>query len=150
VAGQRIITVLGSCISITLWHPLRRLGTMSHFLLPSRKSAAVTVRDARFGDEALALMLAHLAAQGVDVDACEAKIFGGGNMFPEQFRDDAFAVGRRNGEAALRMLQAHGLRVVSHSLYGVGHRQIVFDIGTGDVWVRHVQPAAARPIGEAA
>lgn len=149
-AGQRISTVLGSCISITLWHPLRRLGAMSHFLLPSRKGAPAAVKDARFGDEALSLMLAHLNARGVDIAACEAKIFGGGNMFPDQFRDDGFAVGRRNGEAALRMVRAHGLRVVAQSLYGVGHRQIIFDIGTGAVWVRQVHPTSVRPVGEAA
>ena len=32
-ARHRIRTLLGSCVSITLWHPQRRVGAMSHFLL---------------------------------------------------------------------------------------------------------------------
>jgi chemotaxis protein CheD len=31
-----IRTVLGSCVSITLWHPVKRVGGMCHFLLPTR------------------------------------------------------------------------------------------------------------------
>ena len=32
----RIRTILGSCVSITLWHPTRLIGGMCHFLLPFR------------------------------------------------------------------------------------------------------------------
>lgn len=146
-ASHQIATLLGSCISITVWHPLRRIGAMSHFLLPSRGGTVPWRREGRFGDEALSLMLERLAQKGVDTGACEAKIFGGGNMFPCHFRDDAFAVGRRNGEAAREMLSGQGIRVVSESLYGLGHRQVIFDVASGDVWVRH---AAQSSSGEAA
>ena len=33
------------------------------------------------------------------------------------------------------------LEVISESLFGEGHRQIAFDIGSGNVWVRQVPPA---------
>ena len=92
-------------MSITLWHPQRRFGAMSHFLLE-----------------------------------CEGKIFGGGNMFPAQ-RAAGVPVGRRNGEAARGLLQAHGIEVVSESLFGDGHRQVVFDVATGDVWARQLAPS---------
>jgi len=49
-------------------------------------------------------------------------------------------VGQRNGEAALALLQEHGIDVVSQSLFGIGHRQIVFDVSKGDVWSRQVTP----------
>ncbi len=52
-------------------------------------------------------------------------------------------VGRTNGETARRLLEFHGIPIVSESLYGAGHRQIVFDVDTGDVWVRHVPLAVA-------
>lgn len=145
----RVHTLLGSCVSITLWHPQRRLGAMSHFLLAERGLTRVSPNapprphlppalalDARYGVEALALMLADLAELGVQAAACEAKIFGGGDMFPGQQRGTGMNVGQRNGGAARAMLQAHGIRVVSHSLFGIGHRKIVFDLATGDVWSR--------------
>jgi chemotaxis protein CheD len=149
-ASCRIRTVLGSCISIALWCPGLQVGAMSHCLLPSRGRVGVAdVRglelrglDARYADEALHLMLHELERRNARAPACNAKIFGGGNMFPAQ-RGAGVPVGRRNGEAARRLLKAHGIEVVSESLFGDGHRQIVFDIATGDVWARQLPPVDA-------
>lgn len=139
-AEHRIRTLLGSCVSITLWHPERRIGAMSHFLLSSRNQSKTAGLNSRYGEEALALMLAELRAMGVDPTECEAKIFGGGRMFPGTAPGAASGIGRQNGEVALRLLRAHGIRVVSESLYGEGHRSIIFDVRSGDVWSRQVPP----------
>lgn len=143
-AGCWMRTVLGSCVSITLWNPQRRVGAMSHFLLAARSAAGkASVHgelDARYGEEALELMLRGLQRAGVAPQECEAKVFGGGNMFPEQETPGALQVGRRNGEAARQLLQARGINIQSESLFGVGHRQIVFDVASGDVWARQIQP----------
>jgi chemotaxis protein CheD len=142
--NYRIRTLLGSCVSITLWHPATRTGGMSHFLLPTRSGGAAEPElDGRYGDEALHLMLDELRKYGVNPTACEAKIFGGGNMFPGHARAGALQVGQRNGEAARELLQAQGIAVVSESLFGNGHRQIIFDVSNGDVWSRQIGPGQA-------
>ncbi len=147
-ASFKIRTILGSCVSITLWHPTLRVGGMSHFLLPTRGSAvAADGLDGRYGDEALALMFRDLKAAGANPAQCEAKIFGGGNMFPgnQHARGHqalGISVGKRNGEAARNMLKQHGIEVVTESLFGVGHRQIIFDVSKGDVWSRQVRPSS--------
>ncbi|WP_200954132.1 chemotaxis protein CheD [Massilia sp. Root351] len=146
----RIRTLLGSCVSITLWHPARRVGTMSHFLLSARNSSKDPGLNSRYGEEALELMLAELRAMGVDPAECQAKIFGGSQMFPGRDDQKASNIGRQNGEVALRLLRAHAIPVVSESLYGVGHRSIIFDIRSGNVWSRQAQPeesasAAGKP-----
>lgn len=142
-AGYRIRTMLGSCVSITLWHPASRLGGMSHFLLPTRGGPpAKNEFDGRYGDEALALMLAEFRQAGIPPAACQAKIFGGGNMFPGQVRDSDRVVGQRNGQAAQELLAAQGIPVISKSLYGVGHRQVIFDIASGHVWSNQIPPTA--------
>lgn len=147
-ANFQIRTILGSCVSITLWHPRLRIGGMSHFLLPTRGSTVgLQDFDGRYGDEALQLMLTDLKAAGVLHPAqCEAKIFGGGNMFPGNHharghQSNGLAVGKRNGEAARELLRLHGIRVVTESLFGVGHRQIIFDVSKGDVWSKQVRPS---------
>ncbi|MBL0728516.1 chemotaxis protein CheD [Piscinibacter sp. HJYY11] len=136
-AGTCMRTLLGSCVSIVLWHAGLRVGAMSHFLLAARGRQGRKGLDARYGDEALSLMIAGLARYGVAPTDCEAKIFGGGNMFPDQSHGAApLNVGRRNGEAARELLREHGIPVASENLFGVGHRQIIFEVATGDVWVR--------------
>jgi len=140
-AGFQIRTILGSCVSITLWHPETGLGGMSHFLLPTRgHKVHHSEMDGRYGDEAMALMLADLRARGVEPQECQAKIFGGGNMFPGRGHASNIRVGQRNGLAARSLLRQHGIPVVSESLFGEGHRQIIFDLSRGDVWARQIKP----------
>lgn len=146
-ANFQIRTILGSCVSITLWHPLLRIGGMSHFLLPTRSNAGGPPElDGRYGDEALQIMFKDLKAAGANPAQCEAKIFGGGNMFPGNQHarghyELGLTVGRRNGEAARALLKLHGIAVVTESLFGIGHRQIIFDVSKGDVWSRQVLPS---------
>lgn len=135
----RVRTLLGSCVSITLWHPVRQIGAMSHFLLASRARESAAP-DARYGDDALALMCAGLVAQGVDPRQCVAKIFGGADMFCGVPAAREFHIGRNNGVAARNMLAARGIPVRAEHLFGAGHRQVMFDIKDGDVWVRQVTP----------
>jgi chemotaxis protein CheD len=139
---HRILTLLGSCVSITLWHAGLRVGAMSHFLVPGRAGCSAlrhgAALDAHYGDEALALMLEGLIERGVAPHECEAKVFGGGDMFPGLCAPGG-GVGRRNGDAAHRLLQAQGIAVVASSLFGQGHRKIIFDIASGHVWSRQTR-----------
>ncbi len=148
-AGFRIRTLLGSCVSITLWHPRLRIGGMSHFLLPSRGARARdTDLDGRYGDEALALLMRDLRQAGVPPTQCQAKVFGGGNMFPGQSAAGTILVGQRNGEAARALLRDQGIAVTSESLFGDGHRQVIFEVATGDVWLQQVRPTSQEENAE--
>lgn len=134
-------TLLGSCVSITLWHPARRIGAMSHFLLPTRGASPAGNRlDGRYADEAIPLMWQHIVRLGVDPAECRAKIFGGGRMFPSESQSGTIAVGKRNGDVARELLRARGIQVVAEDLFGYGHRKLVFDVSSGNVWSRQVQP----------
>jgi chemotaxis protein CheD len=139
-AEYRVRTVLGSCVSITIWHRRLQTGAMSHFLSPTRGRAKAVPPDGRYADEALWLMLHELALREVPQTQCEAKIFGGGNMFPMHGSRNRMKVGENNGHAARTLLTACGIPIVSESLFGEGHRHIIFDIRTGDVWSRQSAP----------
>lgn len=139
----KVRTLLGSCASMVLWHPRMQYGAMSHFLLASRKPAG-TRRDAenapqlegKYADEALELMLRELKQAKVPLHECVAKIFGGGNMFPNQKTSEKLNVGKKNGEAARRLLRAQGFNIVAEDLFGIGHRHLIFNVRNGDVWSR--------------
>lgn len=146
-ARYRVRTLLGSCVSITLWHPGLRVGAMSHFLLPGRRGEHQRARSERadkpgmYAADALDLLLGGLQALGVPVAHCQAKVFGGGAMFPRS--DKARDIGLQNGDCARALLQQHGIHVVSESLFGEGHRQLIFTIRSGEVLSRQVPPEPA-------
>lgn len=135
-AETRIRTVLGSCVAVTLWHPHRRIGGMCHFMLPERgRPPAGEALDGRYGDEALELLLREIRHHHGRPADYQVKVFGGGNMFPST--PSHTHVGRRNHEFALEHLAALGLPVSNRHLAGNGHRQVIFEVWSGDVWLRH-------------
>jgi chemotaxis protein CheD len=142
----RITTLLGSCVSVTIWHPRAKIGAMSHFLLPSRGGTPAQEADGRYGDEAIWLMLNDLQERGVKPSQCQAKVFGGGDMFPHLGAKDEQSVGKKNGVAARAILDSHGIPVVSASLFGEGYRRIIFDVSNGHVWSRQTPVQNALPI----
>ncbi len=138
-AGTRIRTVLGSCVSITVWQPRLRIGGMCHYMLPHRGTKAAGPLDGRYGDEAVALLLRDLATVGVSPRDCEAKLFGGGNMFPKALTGGRpiLNVSARNIQAARELPDRHGFRRMAEHVGGIGHRTLLFDIATGDAWLKH-------------
>ncbi|MES2116219.1 MAG: chemotaxis protein CheD [Pseudomonadota bacterium] len=134
----RVRTLVGSCVSITLWHPRLRIGAMSHFLLPGTGRKRADASAGTYAVDAMDYLLAELGRRGVPLVQCEGKIFGGGAMFPRHIR--VRDIGLQNGDCARALLQQHGIRVVSESLFGEGHRQLIFTIRTGEVLSRQVPP----------
>lgn len=131
----RIETVLGSCVTITLWHPAQKLGGLCHFMLPSRLRDALQKLSGRYGEEAVLWMKGQAWANGVDIRDCEAKLFGGAQVLVGT--KGHHGVGVRNIRFAEECLRAEGVTVVSCDLGGQGHRYLRFDLSNGDVWVRH-------------
>lgn len=131
----RLRTTLGSCVAIVLWHPQRLIGGMCHYMLPSRGKPSTEGLNGRYGDEALQLLLNEVEQAGTTVQDYELKLFGGANMFSSETRrkDDVPA---RNVAFARELLHRYQLQAVAESLGGVGYRQLIFDIATGDVWMR--------------
>jgi len=144
----RIRTILGSCVAVTLWHPHWRIGGMCHYMLPGRVRDAMEQEDGRFGDEALELLVKEMWMARSKPQEYEAKLFGGGHMFRQAFCHDercAAQVSERNAAAGHELMQRHGFVVKAEQLGGYGHRQVMFDIGSGNVWVKRTQlPEAAH------
>ncbi|GAA4014597.1 chemotaxis protein CheD [Actimicrobium antarcticum] len=125
-------TLLGSCVAITLWHPVRRFGCLCHFILPTGATTALT--RGRYGDTAFALMQAELVRNGVLLSECVAKLFGGGRMFVAGAT--THDVGKRNIAMARDLLRQARLVPASEHVGGDGYRRLYFDITTGDVWLK--------------
>ncbi|ABC30441.1 Chemotaxis protein, stimulates methylation of MCP protein [Hahella chejuensis KCTC 2396] len=132
-ADTRMKTLLGSCVAVVLWHPQKRLGGMCHYMLPQRNGAASNQGlDGRYADEAMQLLVDALRKERTRPQEYEVKIFGGSSML----EGSSINVSKRNIEAAYRLLKQHGFRLVGEDLGGRAHRNLVFDVWSGDVWLR--------------
>ena len=147
----RIITLLGSCISITVWHPVRHIGGMCHCLLPSHNTRGKKQSlDGRYADEAVQLLLQKIAQHFTQPQEYQAKIFGGGNMFSQYKGENNCTncndIGSRNIEAARLSLREHSFLLPAEHVGGEGHRKLIFNLWDGNVWVRHVKDYK-EPVG---
>jgi chemotaxis protein CheD len=137
--NTRIRTVLGSCVSIVMWHEKYLIGGMCHYLLPKHSGQPNKAPDGRYAEDAIELFMKKIRDAKTKAEDYQVKIFGGGNMFskyhkPEKCKD----VPCQNIIAARELVKRYGLNLVSENVGGYGHRQIRFEIWNGHVWVRRI------------
>lgn len=128
-------TVLGSAVSIVLWHARMKTGAMSHAVIPTRGNGGQFPPSSRYGDEVLPLMLRELERAGVNPLECEARLYGGGNVSPENASPFIQSIGEENTETARRQLAEYGIKVVAESSAGKCYRKIEFNVGSGEVCI---------------
>lgn len=144
-ADACVHTLLGSCVSITLWHPRRRFGGMCHYLLADSAGAERPRQPGYYGDDALAFLLRKLRFHGLRPAEMEAKVFGGGAMFGDYpAGEGCFNVSHKNVTWAVETLRRHGFDVKAEDTGGRNYRVLHFEVWSGDVWVRHGRPGPDR------
>lgn len=124
--GDRLETLLGSCVAIVLTDPRRTVGAMCHFVYTRTSTQRSAVPTAQ-ADQALQSMARLLQDRGIRMLQCEAFVVGGGNMFPGIV--SGLSVGDHNARWALGTLAAQGVRVVSADLGGTVYRRLRWTVG---------------------
>ena len=138
----RISTLLGSCVSITLWHPRQRIGGMCHYMMTERSRAPDSALDGRYASEAFDLFLQHVEAAGTRPAEYQAKLFGGANMFTGNAAK--MDIGRRNIELGRSLLASRHITLIAEHVAGSGRRKLHFDLWSGDVWLAFPEGADAQ------
>ena len=134
----RIATLLGSCVSIILWHPLLIHGGMCHYMLPSRNQPRGNhALEGKYGDEAMELFMLELKKRHTAPAQYQVNVYGGGNMFDDR-ASNPMDIGKQNIEMAHNLLDEYGFTVAYDHLGSFGHRKIAFDVWSGEVRLIHV------------
>jgi chemotaxis protein CheD len=130
-----ITTVLGSCVSVTLWDKDRRIGGLNHFVLPKGGNSS------RYGDTAMLELLEGMQALGAHLRSLEAKVFGGAAVLPVGGEG---TVGTANVAFALGELARRGIPVAGRRTGGQRGRLLMFNTESGEAFVRWL--AAHEPL----
>jgi len=138
----RISTLLGSCVSITLWHPRKHIGGMCHYMMTERKTPPDAKLDGRYANEAFALFLQHVERAGTRPSEYQAKLFGGANMFKDEASN--MDIGARNIEYAHRFLASQHIALIAEHVAGSGRRKLHFDLWNGNVWLAFPEGVGAE------
>ncbi len=133
-SGASLVALgLGSCVGLTVWDPVTRVGGLAHFMLPSGSRAENPVK---YVDTGLPWFLEALSDAGAAVRRSQIKAAGGAAMFIGV--SGSLEVGRRNVSALDEALAAAGLRLTAHDLGGATGRSIELDLRTGQLSIRTI------------
>jgi len=137
-APRIIYTLLGSCVAVCLYDPVARIGGMNHILLPGRADRKNFNVRARYGINAMDLLINKMMALSADRRRIVAKVFGGAHVISVISRE--YGVGIKNAEFVLDFCRKEGIEVISRNLGGETTRKIYFHTDTGDVFLKRVSP----------
>jgi chemotaxis protein CheD len=132
-----IRTLLGSCVSITLWHPKYKLGGMCHFMLARRGKPHGNALSGRYADEAMLLLVQQVLQTGLALREFHVKLIGGAAVLADNEQElSTLDVASDNVEQARRLVRQLGLNLKAEDLGGARPRLVLLDLDRGDVWVR--------------
>ena len=140
-----IRTLLGSCVAITLWHPLRRIGGMCHYLLPQRDRKPAAASDARFGEEAVALLVQALTRAGTQPTEYEAHLYGGADTLPIPGGGANFNIGERNIALGWSLIDHYGFTLQGVDVGDDVPRTVDLSMADGAVSMRRGEPIKKLP-----
>lgn len=131
-----VTTVLGSCVSVTMFDRTSGAASICHALLPEGPS----VDAFRYVDSSILHMLRMFADHGVNRKSLVIKLFGGSDMLGAG--GSRIGVGRRNVQIANQVIAASGLAVAMCDVGGTQGRKLIFVTHTGDVFLKRLNRGA--------
>lgn len=138
-----ISTLLGSCISVALFAPGRGIGGLNHFMLPfpQYSESSILSSNARYGINAMEVLMNELFKLGVRRAELRAKVFGGSTML-DIGTGDQLTVAQKNIRFVFEFLDTEKIPVDSYSVGGALPRKIYFFTETAKVLMRFTKTEA--------
>ncbi len=130
-----VTTLLGSCVAVCLFDPVKKIGGINHYMLPFWNGEGLA--SPKYGNIAIDKLIEKMLSYGSVKSHLVAKVFGGGEVIETEA--GLFHIGERNIQIALDMLKEHRINIVASSLGGKLGRRIQFDTEEGSVLMKFIQ-----------
>lgn len=127
-----ISTVTGSSVMVCLFDKKKLIAGFNHFQLPHIKEKGKTT--AVYGNVATTTLIKMMCSRGSKAKHLEAQLFGGAFNREKSDRD----IGKKNVEAAKRVLKKYRINLISEDTGGEKGRKIVFNTHTNEAAVLKV------------
>jgi chemotaxis protein CheD len=124
---------LGSCLGITIYDPVARVGGMLHVMMPvsSANPDKARVNPYMFVDTGIPAFVRALELAGAVLRRCEVKVAGGAAVSAT----DYFAIGKRNFITLKKVLWKASVLLAAEDVGGSIARTMYLQVGDGHVWL---------------
>lgn len=135
--GILITYALGSCIGISFYDPMIKLGALLHIMLPEKTNAS-DANILKYADTGIKETLRKMSAFGGAKSRMVCKIAGGAKMFEMKGPGGLGNIGERNIAKVKSILKSEGLRIMGEDTGATYARTMLLDVATGIVTIRTV------------
>lgn len=129
---------LGSCVGICLYDRAKKIGGLSHIMLPDSSASHGAVQPYRFADTAIPILVQKVILLGATKRALTAKIAGGARMFATSGNTSLANIGERNVAAVKAALAKQGIPIIAEDTGKDFGRTLFFTVEDG---VMHIKSA---------
>lgn len=137
-AGTSLVAPgLGSCIGLTIYDPIAKVGGMAHIVLPDSSTITKPITlPGKYADKAIPEILGKMYKLGAKKQNFVVKIAGGSQMFNLEKGANILNVGMRNIIAVKAALNKENLIIKASDTGGNKGRTLKLDVATGSVFMR--------------
>ncbi len=132
-----ITTILGPCVAVCLIDRVKKIGGMNHILMPGRADLKRFNNPARYGINAMELLINEMMKLGASRYNLSAKVFGGAHVLSAITEGNS--AGLKNAEFIIDFLNNEKIRITNHNIGGYDSRRIYFHTDTGDVFLKRIK-----------
>ncbi|SFQ97145.1 chemotaxis protein CheD [Desulfoscipio geothermicus] len=134
--GRLVTLGLGSCVGVSLWDPLSKIGGLLHVMLPNSRDFTKINKKEKYADLGIPLIVKDMVRQGADRNRLQAKLVGGAQMFTGVDKKQLFNIGERNVEVSRKVLKELSIHIVSEDVGGNKGRTMYLNLATGEVLIK--------------
>lgn len=134
--GTTLITYsLGSCIGVTIWDPVARVGGMLHYMLPESSLSPDKARSnpGMFCDTGIPMLFRAAYELGAAKRRLVVKVAGGSQLLDEK---GTFNIGKRNYLALRKIFWKNGVMIDGEEVGGSTSRTIRLQVADGRVTIK--------------
>lgn len=126
---------LGSCIAVMLHDPIRKVGGMIHFMLPTSSTSPekAEAKPGMFADTGIPMLFERMYKYGCTKESIIVKVAGGGALYDD---NGMFNIGKRNYTILRKMFWKNNIIIKSEDVGGRKSRTAKLHVGTGRVTIK--------------
>ena len=134
-SAQLVTYSLGSCLGVTVYDPVRKLGGLLHLMLPDSSIDAAKAATApfMFVDTGVPRLFRSVCDLGAERSRLIVKVAGGAQLLDPQ---NVFNIGERNFCALSQLLRRNGYALQAADVGGLVSRTVRLDLANGEYSIK--------------
>lgn len=140
-----VVTILGSCVAITVFSPEKKTGAIFHAMLPEHRNKIKVISnsppvspDSDYVDYAFYYIREKFRQKGINFQTAKFMLFGGGDVIHSLSSGVRVSIGFQNIKMAKKLIKEEGVSLHGEDVGGKNGRKLIFLPHEGKVYLEYL------------